>query len=80
MAGNAGKIISEIKKAGFEVSALQMFNMERANAEEFYEIYKGVLQEYKGWLCKLCCTIIYFKAFERARDSTPYYYCTQFSN
>ncbi|KAF6022662.1 NME7 [Bugula neritina] len=49
LAGNAGKIISEIKKAGFEVSALQMFNMERANAEEFYEIYKGVLQEYKDF-------------------------------
>lgn len=46
--GNAGKIVSEIKRAGFEVSALQMFNLDRANAEEFLEIYKGVLQEYKG--------------------------------
>ena len=48
LSGNAGKIISEIKRAGFEISALQMFNMDRANAEEFLEIYKGVLQEYKG--------------------------------
>ena len=46
--GQAGKIISEIKRAGFDITALQMFNLDRANAEEFLEIYKGVLQEYKG--------------------------------
>ena len=46
--GQAGKIISEIKRAGFDITALQMFSLDRANAEEFLEIYKGVLQEYKG--------------------------------
>ena len=30
----------------FEVSAMQMVHMEQANAEEFYEVYKGVVQEY----------------------------------
>jgi len=25
---------------------LMMFHMEKANAEEFYEVYKGVVQEY----------------------------------
>lgn len=25
---------------------LEMFNMEKVNAEEFYEVYKGVVQEY----------------------------------
>ncbi len=30
----------------FEISALQMFRLEKANAEEFLEIYKGVVNEY----------------------------------
>ncbi|KAK3557409.1 hypothetical protein QTP70_026653 [Hemibagrus guttatus] len=41
-----GKILSSITEAGFEISALQMFNMDRANAEEFLEVYKGVVTEY----------------------------------
>ncbi|MGH0160757.1 UNVERIFIED_CONTAM: hypothetical protein FKN15_061273 [Acipenser sinensis] len=41
-----GKILNAISDAGFEISALQMFSMDRANAEEFYEIYKGVVAEY----------------------------------
>lgn len=44
--GQAGKIISKILEVGFEISAVQMFHLEKANAEEFYEIYKGVVQEY----------------------------------
>ncbi|KAL9866873.1 nucleoside diphosphate kinase homolog 7 isoform 7-T7 [Geothlypis trichas] len=44
--GLSGKIIKAILKEGFEISALQMFNMERRNVEEFYEIYKGVVPEY----------------------------------
>ncbi|KAJ8310840.1 hypothetical protein KUTeg_012705 [Tegillarca granosa] len=52
-AGNAGKIISKIMEAGFEISALQMFHMEKANAEEFYEVYKGVVQEYSSMVTEL---------------------------
>ncbi|XP_040449983.1 nucleoside diphosphate kinase 7 isoform X3 [Falco naumanni] len=44
--GLAGKIIKAIINEGFQISALQMFNMERTNVEEFYEIYKGVVAEY----------------------------------
>ena len=43
--GSAGKIIQRIME-NFEVSAMQMVHMEQANAEEFYEVYKGVVQEY----------------------------------
>ena len=39
--------MSAICEAGFEVSAVQMFHMEKANAEEFFEVYKGVVAEYK---------------------------------
>ncbi|NXG15560.1 NDK7 kinase, partial [Grallaria varia] len=53
-AGLAGKIIKAILREGFQISALQMFNMERPNAEEFYEIYKGVVPEYLEMVSELC--------------------------
>lgn len=53
--GLTGKIISAITSNGFEVSALQMFHLERANAEEFHEVYKGVVNEYKSMVEELCC-------------------------
>lgn len=53
--GLAGKIINEILGAGFEISAIQMFHMEKANSEEFYEVYKGVVQEYGSMVEELTC-------------------------
>ncbi|XP_076797633.1 nucleoside diphosphate kinase homolog 7 isoform X5 [Arvicanthis niloticus] len=44
--GMLGKILITIRDACFEMSAIQMFNMDRANVEEFYEVYKGVVSEY----------------------------------
>ena len=44
--GNAGKIIDMILSAGFEISSMQMFYLDKINAEEFFEVYKGVLPEY----------------------------------
>ncbi|KAF6727963.1 Nucleoside diphosphate kinase 7 [Oryzias melastigma] len=52
--GLTGNILNSISAAGFEISALQMFNMERVNAEEFYEVYKGVVSEYPGMVTELC--------------------------
>ncbi|KAK2540910.1 Nme7 [Columba guinea] len=52
--GLAGKIINAIINEGFRISALQMFNMERANVEEFFEIYKGVVAEYVEMVTELC--------------------------
>ncbi|NWU75920.1 NDK7 kinase, partial [Onychorhynchus coronatus] len=52
--GLTGKIIKAILKEGFQISALQMFNMERPNAEEFYEIYRGVVPEYLEMVSELC--------------------------
>ncbi|KAM5179639.1 nucleoside diphosphate kinase homolog 7 [Mantella aurantiaca] len=52
--GLTGKIINYILDGGFEISALQMFTMEKANAEEFYEVYKGVAAEYTEMLGELC--------------------------
>ncbi|KAL3047861.1 nucleoside diphosphate kinase 7 [Trematomus bernacchii] len=53
-AGLTGKILNSISAAGFQISALQMFNLDRANAEEFYEVYKGVVTEYASMVTELC--------------------------
>ena len=45
-AGLAGQIIDTILEEGFEISALQMFHLDRPTAEEFFEIYQGVLPEF----------------------------------
>ena len=44
--GLAGQIIDMILSEGFEISAMEMFNLSRAVVEEFYDVYKGVLPEY----------------------------------
>ncbi|KAL7983443.1 hypothetical protein Chor_000319 [Crotalus horridus] len=51
--GLAGKIIKAILDGGFDISALQMFYMDRANAEEFYAVYKGVVAEYSEMVVEL---------------------------
>lgn len=38
-AGQAGQIIDIILSEGFEISAMQMFHLDRPTAEEFLEIY-----------------------------------------
>lgn len=45
-AGHAGEIIDTILAEGFEISAMQMFHLDRPTAEEFFEIYQGVLPEF----------------------------------
>lgn len=44
--GMAGQVIDQIIEAGFEISAMEMFNLTRVVIEEFYDVYKGVLPEY----------------------------------
>ncbi|XP_063746879.1 nucleoside diphosphate kinase 7 [Eleginops maclovinus] len=52
--GLTGKILNSISAAGFEISALRQFNLDRANAEEFSEVYKGVVTEYPSMVTELC--------------------------
>lgn len=35
-----------ILEEGFEISAMEMFYLDKPTAEEFFEIYKGVFPEY----------------------------------
>ena len=46
--GNAGKIIDIILSEGFEISSMEMFYLDKTTAEEFFEVYKGVLPEYSA--------------------------------
>lgn len=53
VSGLAGAIINSITREGFEIAAIKLFNMEQANAEEFLEVYKGVVQEYGSMVAEL---------------------------
>lgn len=44
--GLAGQIIDMILQEGFEISAMEMFTLDKPTAEEFFEVYKGVLPEF----------------------------------
>ena len=41
-----GKVLDAILSEGFEISALEMFHLDKPTAEEFFELYKGVSPEY----------------------------------
>ena len=51
--GLAGKIVDDILARGFEISAVQLFREDRANIEEFLEIYKEVVPEYNDMVAQL---------------------------
>nr|CAD7424643.1 unnamed protein product [Timema monikensis] len=51
--GYLGSILQEILKGGFRVMAMQMFYVEWVNAEELYEVYKGVVPEYADMVDEL---------------------------
>jgi nucleoside-diphosphate kinase len=44
--GKAGEVITAINEAGFQISAIKSFTLNLVEAEEFLEIYKGVLPEF----------------------------------
>jgi len=66
--GSAGKIIDKILEEGFEVSAMQTFALDRPNAEEFLEVYKGVMPEYT---VSLWCSVQYASD----RDHEYFFFC-----
>lgn len=39
-------IIKDIQASGFEIQGLQTFHLKYEHAEEFYEIYRGIVQDY----------------------------------
>jgi len=51
--GLGGKIVDDILARGFEISAAQLFKEDRANIEEFLEVYKEVVPEYNDMVTQL---------------------------
>jgi len=51
--GNLGQIIDYVMQCGFQIANLQMMQMSRPNAQEFLEVYKGVVPEYADWVEEL---------------------------
>jgi len=52
--GKAGQIVKAITDIGMDISAIAMFRLDRATAEEFFEVYKGVVNEYGDMVDELC--------------------------
>jgi len=52
--GNAPGIIDAVLESGFEITALQMFSLDKTCASEFLEVYKGVIPEYADVVNELC--------------------------
>jgi len=52
--GVAGEIIRRIEHGGFKITGVAIQEVDKANAEEFYEVYKGVVGEYQGMCEQLC--------------------------
>ena len=46
--GSIGKALDMILVNGFEISALELFMLDKPIAEEFLDVYKGVLPEYSA--------------------------------
>ena len=53
--GCAGKIIDILLTEGFEISSMEMLYLDKVQAEEFFEIYKGVLPEYSKMIDSMVC-------------------------
>ena len=48
--GLAGQVIDMILQEGFEISSMEMFILDKPTAEEFLEVYKGVLPEFTSMI------------------------------
>ncbi|GLV44669.1 nmdyn-D7 [Carabus blaptoides fortunei] len=46
--GCLGDIITEITNTGFSISAMEMFYLSNANADEFLEVYKGIVTDFSA--------------------------------
>jgi nucleoside-diphosphate kinase len=51
--GLAGEIIQDIKKNGFQITDMELIHLDSTNAEEFLEVYKGIVPEYHLMLTQL---------------------------
>ncbi|GAB1607360.1 nucleoside diphosphate kinase 7-like isoform X1 [Argonauta hians] len=62
------KIVRAITDAGFEITSIQMFNLDSLCAEEFFEVYRGVVPEFSEMVSQLSSGPIIAIAL-RAKDA-----------
>ncbi|KAK0084944.1 hypothetical protein PV325_006044 [Microctonus aethiopoides] len=48
-----GDIVNDIQKANYKISAIQSFNINPVDADEFLEVYKGIMSEYSAMVAEL---------------------------
>jgi nucleoside-diphosphate kinase len=53
-AGNFGQILDIIISQGYEVSAMETFSFDKAQSQEFLEVYKDVVPNYSDHVVQLC--------------------------
>jgi len=46
-------VVKDIDSAGFQITAIKSFNLEKSDAEEFLEVYKGVVNEYSEMVVEM---------------------------
>lgn len=73
--GDSGKILLKLAQGGFDVSAIEMFALSRANAEELVEVYKGVVPSYGSMVDELvsstCIAVAVFQNGSRGSCVQP---------
>lgn len=67
--GRLADIVKDIESAGFLITAMKSFNLEKGDAEEFLEVYKGVVHEYGDMVVELTSGTCV--ALEVAADGDP---------
>lgn len=72
--GLVGNIVDIIQSHGFSVTGLQSFHLKYEHAEEFFEIYKGVVQDYTGMVKQLSSgpsIVLELKYRSSAKEAVP---------
>ncbi|XP_035707297.1 nucleoside diphosphate kinase 7-like [Folsomia candida] len=69
--GVAGSIIDCITRANYKITAFELFYLDRTHAEEFYEIYKGVIPEYSDMTEELSLGPCYVLEISGCGEDTP---------
>jgi len=72
--GLIGNIVDIIQTNGFAVTGMQTFNLKYEHAEEFFEIYKGVVQDYTGMVKQLSSglsLVLELKYEPSAKEAVP---------
>lgn len=69
-----GSIIDKVVVSGFDVVGAQMLQLTRPNAQEFLEVYRGVVPEYTEWVNELVsgrCVALQVKFTAQPENTVP---------